>query len=484
MNDRDEDLYLSSSPSVGWPYESEREPPRLWHLKRRTIFLVSCSIVLVATSTFLAIFVSARNNSGAATTTGSETSSSTPSDTSSYSAVNSTGNNPTGSSFSTSSPASDLRQSPTLGGEDDDNSGDSPTSSPSMGPTISSSPTFSILLDDVLFDEDDNLTDSTVEPSFPPTASESSSPTALEFTSIGSVDVLESIPHDTDASTQGLEVISPAKFGLARNSTSTETESYFLESTGGYGSSTIRLVELASGTVHHQLSLPPSYFGEGCTSYLHETTDGGGSRTVLRVVQITWQSGVGFVYETSLDDPPANLVQVGDFEIDTVSGQGWGICYLPHRKQFVVSDGTEFLHLWELQNGDVDEDGNEVFVFERVDTIPVTRRLPSEETWTVVGNLNELEWDPYSYNGETVLANVWFQDHVVRVRLSDGRVMHQYDLSSLERPSEADVLNGIAAALDSSTSGLVSTSTNQFWVTGKLWPQIYRVRLLDDGLKV
>lgn len=307
---------------------------------------------------------------------------------------------------------------------------------------------------------------------------------------MGSIDVIESIPHDTDAYTQGLEVISYQKLGLDHlNSTTTSnndstgtgvsTSSYFLESTGRYGKSTIRLVEVATGNVHHQLSLDDSYFGEGCTYYLHEMTGNNSSSSsntvVLRVVQITWREGIGFVYETSLDDPPADLVLVGSFEIDTVSGEGWGISYLPHRNQFVVSDGTEFLHFWELWD-DVEADGN--FVFELVDTIAVTRRFDADnEDWSPLEDINELEWDPYNYNGETILANVWTEEYIVRIRLSDGKVMNQYELPGQYVPSgDVDVMNGIAAVLDSSST----LTNNEFWVTGKLWPQMYRVRLVDD----
>lgn len=452
MRDRDDDLRARCADG-------------LFRRKRGWSILFLVAVVSVV-AVVLAVIFSSRNDGAAAT-------SQTPS-----SAAAVTVNGPTNPS-STSAPSSQqqLRPSPTLpGGDGSVVVSPAPAPPSTTKPTLSSPPTV---------DLDGNETDGTTAPSFGPSAL---SP-ALAFTAFGSFDLLEAVPHDDGAYTQGLEVISHAKLGLARNSSNSSsssnsnvTSSYFLESTGLYGSSSIRLVELATGTVYHQLDMDESYFGEGCTYYMHETTAVG--RTVLRVVQITWQSGTGFVYETSLDDPPANLVQVGSFAIETVSGEGWGISYLPQRDQFVVSDGTEFLHFWELRDR-VDESGGGgyTFVFAWVDTISVTSRLSSSDEWAPVVRVNELEWDPLNYDGTTILANIWLEDHIVRIRLSDGKVTHQYDLSSLDRPSDADVLNGIAAVLDSSsTSGPTptpSSTKNQFWVTGKLWPQIYRIRLTD-----
>jgi glutamine cyclotransferase len=111
-----------------------------------------------------------------------------------------------------------------------------------------------------------------------------------------------------------------------------------------------------------------------------------------------------------------------------------------------------------------------------VQTLPVTRLLDNSGSWSPVWNLNELEWDAAT---NTILANVWQTNDIVRIRLEDGKVTHQYDMTQLSRPASADVLNGIASVWDSTTAGGNDEVQNQFWITGKLWTDMYRIRFLD-----
>jgi len=242
-----------------------------------------------------------------------------------------------------------------------------------------------------------------------------------------------------------------------------------LESSGLYGRSNLRIVDISSGQVLQQVNVDGQYFAEGCTYFPYQNK--------YKVVQLTWKSGTGLVYDLDYDFQNGNtnvpaLSLVGTFPIQTTNGEGWGIVYHPQLDQFIVSDGSSNLHFWKLRSSsDSDNDGD--LEFDLVRTLPVTRRLSLESSWTSVWRLNELEWDPHS---NTILANVWQQNHIVRIRLDDGKVTHQYDLSSLSRPSGADVLNGIAAVWDSRTT----SSVDQFWVTGKLWSQMYRIQLVDN----
>jgi glutamine cyclotransferase len=279
------------------------------------------------------------------------------------------------------------------------------------------------------------------------------------------------------------------KYGQEANTTT--VADYMLESTGLYGASTLRLVEIATGQVIETLNVDSQFFAEGCTYY--EMPDESETDSLrLKVVQLTWRSGTGFVYELFLDAAmsqtedvtvttttaavPFGLEQVGTFDIDTTNGEGWGIVYHPTLDQFIVSDGTDNLHFWELRENPAGENGN--LIFERVRTQQVTQRFSTADSWTGVVRLNELEWDPYSKNGTTILANVWQTDYIVRIRLEDGKVTHRYDMSSLDRQSGADVLNGIAAVWDSVPAD--PSANNQFWVTGKRWDSMYRVRFEDD----
>lgn len=332
----------------------------------------------------------------------------------------------------------------------------------------------------------------TAAPISPPkTGAPSVSPTerpAPMVTARGSFELLETLPHDASAFTQGLEVLSLQRLQHGQNAsattatTTTTSTEYFLESTGQYGQSSMRLVDIATGSVVEELDLSSSYFGEGCTYYEVPSDDPNVKK--LKILQLTWQSGVGAVYDLdiSLDTTdaaersplPANLEYTGFFDINTTSSEGWGIVYHPILDQFIVSDGSSNLHFWELR-----EDNGSKLVFDLVRTLPVLRRFSADSEWGNVQRLNELEWDPHSYGGMTILANVWQAEHVVRIRLEDGIVSHQYKFETLERPATADVLNGIAAVWDSTPSSMGDASKDQFYITGKYWSQMYRVRLID-----
>jgi len=87
--------------------------------------------------------------------------------------------------------------------------------------------------------------------------------------------------------------------------------------------------------------------------------------------------------------------------------------------------------------------------------------------------VNELEYDSTS---NTIIANIWYQDFLVRIDPTTGFVLKIYNLQSL-RPRESrgpkeDCLNGVA--LDTTTGGAV------VWVTGKWWPVVYKIRLIDS----
>src|SRR3989442_4496378 len=76
-------------------------------------------------------------------------------------------------------------------------------------------------------------------------------------------------PHDPEAFTQGLVYV----------------DGHLYESTGRNGQSSLRLVELSTGKVLQRSDVPAEYFGEGLTDW-HGT-----------LVQLTWKSGMGFVYD-------------------------------------------------------------------------------------------------------------------------------------------------------------------------------------------
>ena len=279
-----------------------------------------------------------------------------------------------------------------------------------------------------------------------------------------------------------------------------------LESTGLYGSSDLRIVDIATGELVTIVPIDQTYFAEGCTFEIiqDDPTAAAATTTKIQIVQLTWKAGEGFVYELELPSTSSlptstQLRFVGKFDIDTTTGEGWGVAYHPIRKQYIVSDGSSNLHMWELQGQTplVGQQPSEtIYSFVKVQTLGVTRRFSTNENWSPVDRLNELEWDPYpslldtgggsgiiNADDDTILANVWQSDYIVRIRLSDGRITHQYDMTSIKPPNSGDVLNGIAAVLDSSTdpgssSRSIADAEDQFWITGKWWPLMFRIRLL------
>ncbi len=232
----------------------------------------------------------------------------------------------------------------------------------------------------------------------------------LPFESL-TVEVLEKLPHNPRAFTQGLELVGGRLY----------------ESTGLYGQSSVREVELTTGAVVRNVPLASNFFGEGLT-----VVD-------QRVIQLTWQEGTAFIYDRAM------LTEQGTF---SYTGEGWGLCYDGSR--IVMSDGTGTLQF------------RDTAAFQRTGQVTVNR--PDS---VVVSRLNELECV-----GGSVYANVWMTDQILRIEPSSGTVTGVVDAAGLLSASEAaraDVLNGIA-----------HDSTNDtFLVTGKLWPWIFRVRFVS-----
>src|SRR3954470_21354680 len=100
--------------------------------------------------------------------------------------------------------------------------------------------------------------------------------------------VVRSYPHDRGAFTQGLVV---------RNGV-------FYEGTGQVGQSTLRKVKIETGEVLQVKVIAPEYFGEGITEWK-------GS-----IVQLTWQTQVGFVYDMKTFERTKTW---------SYKGEGWGL---------------------------------------------------------------------------------------------------------------------------------------------------------------
>jgi glutaminyl-peptide cyclotransferase len=224
-------------------------------------------------------------------------------------------------------------------------------------------------------------------------------------------EVLQRIPHDRSAFTEGLELV----------------DGRLYEGTGLEGSSTLRVVDPATGQVQRRTDLPSDLFGEGITV------------VGATIWQLTWQDGVAIQRDrVTLEE----LRRVG------YQGEGWGLCLDAAANRLVMSDGTDRLTFRDPQT------------FERTGEVRVT------SGGNPVRQINELE----CAHG-AVFANIWQTDMVVRIDPGSGRVTADVDLASLLPADEragVDVLNGIAAI----------PGTDEFLVTGKYWPTMFRVRFV------
>ena len=239
-------------------------------------------------------------------------------------------------------------------------------------------------------------------------------PTNLSTTAappVYSYRVIRSYPHDHQAFTQGLVYEAGELY----------------EGTGLRGQSSLRRVDLETGLVRQQHVLPKQYFGEGITIFGD------------RIIQLTWQSRIGFVYDR------ASFQLVQQFSYQT---EGWGITHDGNR--LIMSDGTANLYFLEPDT------------FTRIDHIEV-----HDDQGPVV-RLNELE-----YVRGDVYANVWQTDRIARIELLTGRVAAWIDLTGLlsaaERQPHDDVLNGIA----------YDAENDRLLVTGKWWPKLFEIQIVE-----
>ena len=220
-------------------------------------------------------------------------------------------------------------------------------------------------------------------------------------------------PHDANAFTQGLVFVNGMLY----------------ESTGQFGHSSLRMVDLASGRVLQQHDLDAKYFGEGLTDWQSQ------------LIQLTWQSHLGFVYDT---------FSFRTLRTFTYPWEGWGLTHDSHH--LILSDGTSVLHLLDPST------------FQPAGKIQVTA------DGRPVLNLNELEY----IHGE-IYANIWETNRIARISPTTGKVIEWIDLSGL-RPASTQqndnaVLNGIA----------YDNQHDRLYVTGKLWPNLYEIKLIPAG---
>lgn len=223
-------------------------------------------------------------------------------------------------------------------------------------------------------------------------------------------EIVRSHPHDPTSFTQGLTI----------------ADGHLYEGTGLHGQSSLRRVDLQTGAALQQIALDSRFFGEG----IAVVGD--------RIVQLTYQTGVGFVYDKK------TFAKLREFQY---KGQGWGLAYDGQR--LIMSDSTDTLRFWNPET------------FEEVG------RLRVRDGDRAIDRVNEME-----YVDGAIYANIWQEDRIARIDPKTGVVTAWIDMSNLltatERSRGVDVLNGIAH----------DPRTGHFLITGKLWPWVFEVRFV------
>ena len=224
--------------------------------------------------------------------------------------------------------------------------------------------------------------------------------------------IINEFPHDENAFTQGFEY----------------HDGFFYESTGEYGKSTLRKVDIESGKVVKKIKLDKKYFAEGMT-ILND-----------KIYQLSWRKNTGFVYNLESFE----LEQTFNYD---QSKEGWGLTN--NNEKLIKTDGTE--RMWFLNPETLKE---EKFV-----EIYTNKRKAEK--------LNELEF----IKGK-VYANIWQQNSLLIVNPDNGAIEGIVNLNGLQEKAgqkgESNVLNGIA----------YDSVNDRIFVTGKKWTKVFEIKLI------
>ncbi|WP_199136021.1 glutaminyl-peptide cyclotransferase [Pedobacter sp. ASV12] len=228
--------------------------------------------------------------------------------------------------------------------------------------------------------------------------------------------VVNTFPHDTSAYTEGLAYV----------------EGKLLESTGEYGSSKLKYVDLKTGKTLQQIQLPAQYFGEGSLKLGN------------KIIMLTWKENTGFVFDAQ------TFKQLATFPF---SREGWGLAF----------DGQKILRT----------DGSNRIWFMNADTYQEEGYIEVYDNKGQVEQLNELEF----IDGK-IYANVYQTNKIVRIDPKTGVIEAEIDLTALvpknffktQDEVNGNVLNGIAW----------DAKGKRLFVVGKKWPKLYEIKLLNE----
>jgi len=227
--------------------------------------------------------------------------------------------------------------------------------------------------------------------------------------------VVKTFPHDTTLFTEGLTVHD----GQLYESTGSPQE---LPQTR----SLVGPIDTLTGKMHDKIELDRNtYFGEGIV-FLKG-----------KLFELTYQNHVCFVYDAKTFKP------MGQFNF--ANKEGWSLT--TDDSLLIMDDGTDML------------------TYIDPNTYKPVKKLQVIQNGVPRDSLNELE-----YIKGYIYANIWQNNHIVKIDPKTGNVAGVLDLTNLvfdtrNKYATAEVLNGIA----------YDKQTDKIYVTGKLWPTIYEI---------
>jgi glutamine cyclotransferase len=229
--------------------------------------------------------------------------------------------------------------------------------------------------------------------------------------------ILNALPHDKDSYTEGFLMHNGKLFESSGAPEGNEKTR-----------SMVGIVDPATGVIAVKAELDRKiYFGEGITILGN------------KLYQLTWTNKKGFIYDLK------TFKKIGEFTFP--SKEGWGM----------TTDGSSLIM----------SDGSSNLTYLDPLSFKTNRIVGVTDNNGPVGNINELEY----VNGK-ILANIYQTPYIIRIDPNTGKVLGRADFSNLVKEvklkdPDVDYMNGIAW----------DSTNNKIYITGKLWPNMYEVRL-------
>tara|TARA_Y100001949_G_scaffold139306_1_gene121113 strand:- start:628 stop:1701 length:1074 start_codon:yes stop_codon:yes gene_type:complete len=225
-------------------------------------------------------------------------------------------------------------------------------------------------------------------------------------------ELIKIITHDPETYTQGLLI---------------DESKYLIESSGQYGKSFIKKVDMESNIIINKLMIDKKLFAEGITVYND------------KLYMLTWKSKKGLILDKN------TLELIGEFNYST---EGWGLTTIDDN--LVMSDGTEKLFFIDPKSFKIN---NYIEVYDNNGKVE---------------NINEME-----YINDKIYANIYGKDIIAIINYKTGEVENIINLEGLlnreNYNTNIDVMNGIAYNLENES----------ILVTGKWWPSMFEIKIKE-----